>query len=76
MYKCVTVKIKETDTVYVALSDGLCIIFFFFFFFFLEGWVHGSEVRGTCRPLQVHCGMHPQGMPEKVRKAWGSHHML
>lgn len=40
------------------------------------GRVHGSDVRGTCRPLQVHCGMHPQGMPEKVRKAWGSHHML
>lgn len=64
------VKIKETDTVYVALSDGLS--------FFCEGgvWVYGSDVRGTCRPLQVHCGMHPQGMPEKVRKAWGSHHML
>lgn len=70
MYNCVMVKMKETDTVCVALSDGLC---------FLRGkggWVHGSDVRGTCRPLQVHCGMHPQGMPEKVRKAWGSHHML
>lgn len=33
MYNCVMVKIKETDTVYVALSDGLC-----FFVFFFEGW--------------------------------------
>lgn len=42
----------------------------------VSGQVHGSEVRGTCRPLQVHNGMHPEGMPDEDGKAWRSHHML
>ena len=41
-------------------------------------WVgfRGREVRGTCRPLQVHCGTHPEGMPDdEVGEGWWSHHM-
>lgn len=41
------------------------------------GWGrgHGSEVRGTCRPLPVHCGMHLEGMPDEEGEGWRSHHM-
>lgn len=34
----------------------------------VSGQVHGSEVRGTCWPLQVHNGMHPEGMPDEDGK--------
>lgn len=45
MYKCVMAKIKETDTLYVAFSDGLCfleVFFVCFVLFFLGGGFMGQ----------------------------------
>ncbi len=55
---------RETETACVPVSDGHWL-----------GSGSGSEVRGTCRPLQVNCGMHPEGMPDEEGEGWQSHHM-